>query len=116
MKKELIQLKIVQVLVDAILIMAAFALSYFLRIGFFFSSDFPFDPYATIALITTPITIFFAFFGRTYKLTQRILSFRHIQRVGFVAIMNVATFMILYYFTYRMFFSRLILGYIGVLT
>lgn len=105
-----------QIAVDAILILAAFALAYFLRIGFFFSNDFPFDRYAQIALITMPITLGFAFFARAYKMSQRILSLRHLQRIGFVALMNVAVFMVLYYFTYRLFFSRLILIYIGALT
>ncbi|MFH1012854.1 MAG: hypothetical protein V1760_03860, partial [Candidatus Peregrinibacteria bacterium] len=116
MKKALIYLKILQILVDAILILVAFALAYFLRIGFFFSTDFPFDKYFQIALVTAPITILFMFFARTYKLTQRVLTLRHIQRVGFVSIMNVATFIVLYYFTYRNFFSRLILVYLFVLT
>ncbi|MFH0820872.1 MAG: hypothetical protein V1908_03805 [Candidatus Peregrinibacteria bacterium] len=116
MKKELIQLKIMQIVVDALLIVVAFVLSYFLRVGFIFSSDFPFDQYTMIALVTTPITIFFMFFSRVYRLSQNILSLRHVQRIGFVALMNVAVFMVLYYFTYRLFFSRLVLIYIAVLT
>ena len=38
------------------------------------------------------------------------------QRIAFVAIENVAVFMVLYYFAYRNFFSRLILVYIFLLT
>ena len=130
MKKQLIYLKIIQVLIDAILILAAFALAYFLRIsfsvapnfpfiewnGYFFSGNFPFDQYGLIALATTPITLFFMFFARAYKLTQQIISWRHVQRIIFVAIENVAVFMVLYYFAYHNFFSRLILVYIFLLT
>lgn len=116
MNKALIKLKTLQIVVDGLLILGAFALSYFLRIGFFFSTDFPFDQYMIIAGVTTPITLLFMFFARTYKLTQQVLSLRHMQRIAFVSIVNVATFMVLYYFTYQNFFSRLILVYIGLLT
>lgn len=116
MKKSLIRLKLFQIFVDALLILAAFALAYFLRIGFYFSSDFPFDQYFLIGAITMPITLIFMFFIRAYKLSQRVFSLRHIQRITFVALENVFVFMILYYFTFREFFSRLILIYLFVLT
>jgi FlaA1/EpsC-like NDP-sugar epimerase len=116
MKSPLIRLKVLQVVVDALLILAAFALAYFLRIGFMFSSDFPFDHYMTVALMTLPVALASLFFIRAYKLTQQVKSVRHMQRIAFVAIVNVAAFMVLYYFTYRHFFSRLILVYIFLLT
>jgi FlaA1/EpsC-like NDP-sugar epimerase len=111
MKKQLIYLKILQITVDGILILSTFALAYFLRVGFLFSTDFPFGKYMLIAAITTPITLLFMFFIRAYKLNQQIVSMRHIQRLTFVALENVFVFMILYYFTFRAFFSRLILIY-----
>lgn len=116
MNKQLVRLKILQIIIDGLLITGAFALAYFLRIGFYFSSDFPFDRYMTIALITTPVTLIFMFFARTYKLSQQVMSVRHMQRIAFVGIENVAVFMVLYYFAYRNFFSRLILVYIFLLT
>jgi len=116
MKKQLIYLKTLQIIVDVILILGAFALAYFLRIGFFFSSDFPFDQYAIIAGVTTLLTIFFMFFARTYKMSQQIISWRHVQRIAFVAIQSIAIFSVLYYFAYRTFFSRLILVYIFALS
>ena len=116
MKKQLIYLKIFQIVVDGILILGAFALAYFLRIGFYFSSDFPFDRFIIIAGITTPITLLYMFFIRAYKLSQQVISLRHIQRLTFVALENIFVFMILYYFTFREFFSRLILIYAFLLT
>jgi len=116
MNKQLINLKIIQIVVDGILIFAAFALAYFLRVGFLFSTDFPFGKYIIIAAISTPITLLFMFFARAYKLNLQIMSVRHMQRIAFVAIENVAVFMVLYYFTYHNFFSRLILVYIFLLT
>lgn len=116
MKKQLIYLKLLQVCVDAILILAAFALAYFFRIGFYFSSAFSFQNYFLIAAITTPFTLLFMFFIRAYKLSQQIFSWRHLQRLTLVALENVFLFMVLYYFTFREFFSRLILIYIFVLT
>ncbi len=115
MKKQLIQLKILQIIVDAILILSAFALAYFFRIGFYLSTEFPFNHYFLIALITTPFTLIFMFFIRAYKLSQQIISWRHVQRLTLVALENVFLFMILYYFTFREFFSRLILIYLFVL-
>lgn len=116
MKKELIYLKILQIVVDAGLILAAFVLAYFLRIGFVLSTAFPFTHYFLVALITMPFTLLFMFFIRAYKLSQVILSWRHVQRLTLVAMENVFLFMILYYFTYREFFSRLILIYLFILT
>ncbi|MFH0837642.1 MAG: hypothetical protein V1880_00030 [Patescibacteria group bacterium] len=116
MKKQLVYLKILQIVIDAILILAAFALAYFLRIGFYFSTEFSFWNYLLVALITLPFTMLFMFFIRAYKLSQQIWSWRHIQRLTFVALENVFLFMILYYFTFREFFSRLILIYLFLLT
>jgi FlaA1/EpsC-like NDP-sugar epimerase len=116
MKKELIYLKILQIVVDGILILGAFALAYFLRVGFYFSSVFPFGKYMIIVGATVPITLLFMFFIRAYKLSQQVISLRHIQRLTFVALESVFVFMILYYFTFREFFSRLILVYAFFLT
>jgi FlaA1/EpsC-like NDP-sugar epimerase len=116
MNKHLFRLKSIQIVIDGLLIINAFALAYFLRIGFIMSTDFPFGNYMLIALITTPITLTFMFFARAYKLTQQVHTLRHMQRIAFVAIVNVAVFMVLYYFAYRNFFSRLILVYIFLLT
>jgi len=116
MNKQLLRLKSIQIVIDGLLIINAFALAYFLRIGFYFSTDFPFGKYMLIVLITTPITLVFMFFVRAYKLTQQIKSLQHMQRIALVAIENVAVFMVLYYFAYRNFFSRLILVYIFLLT
>lgn len=116
MNKTLLRFKILQIIIDALLILIAFALAYFLKVGWFFSTDFSFPNYITIAVLTTPITIGLMFFARTYRLTQQVLSLRHIQRIAFVAIENVAVFMVLYYFTYQNFFSRMILVYIFMLT
>lgn len=115
MKKELIYLKVLQIVVDALLILGGFALAYFLRIGFIFSNDFPFEKYILIAALTTPLSLVFMFFIRAYKLSQQILSWRHLQRLTFVALESVFVFMLIYYFSYREFFSRLILVYAFVL-
>lgn len=116
MKKELIQLKLLQVAVDGLLILGAFALAYFLRIGFVFSSEFSFSDYFLVAVITTPFTLLFMFFIRAYKLSQQVRTARHAQRLIFVSMENVFLFMILYYFTFREFFSRLILIYVFLFT
>lgn len=129
MKASIARWKILQIIVDAFLILASFTFAYWLRIGFstspdfpflewngyFMSSEFPFDQYLLIGLVATPISLLVMFFARTYKLTQQINSFRHFQRIAFVSIVNVAVFMVFYYFTYQNFFSRLILVYIFVL-
>ena len=116
MKKQFIYLKVLQIAVDALLILGAFVLAYFLRIGFYFSTEFPFQNYFLVALITLPFTLLFMLFIRAYKLSQQIWSLRHLQRLTFVALENVFLFMVLYYFTYREFFSRLILIYLFLLT
>ncbi len=130
MNRSLVRLKMTQIIVDGILILVAFAIAYFLRIsfsfmssfpflewnGYFISSEFPFNQYMIVALTTMPISLLFMFFARSYKLSQQINSWRHFQRIVFVALQNVAVFMVFYYFAYRNFFSRLILVYIFVFT
>ncbi|MBI5411689.1 hypothetical protein HZA43_00765 [Candidatus Peregrinibacteria bacterium] len=116
MTPALLRLKVARILLDAFLILAAFLLAYFLRVGFIFSTNFPFQSYAIIALFTTPLTLIFMFFARAYKINQPVLSLRYFQRIAFVAIEHVATFMVLYYFTFKIFFSRLMLIYLYALT
>lgn len=111
MKKELIYLKILQVLADGILILGSFVLAYFLQVGFFFSTEFLFEEYFLVAILTVPFSLVYMFFIRAYKLSQQILSWRHFQRLGFVALEAIFVFMVLYYFTYKDFFSRRILIY-----
>lgn len=115
MKKELIYLKILQITVDAILVLGSITLAYFLQVGFLFSTVFSFKKYFFIALLTFPFSIAFMFFIRAYKLSQQINTFRHFQRLAFVALESTFMFMILYYFVFKDFFSRWILVFIPLL-
>lgn len=103
--------KTAQIITDFLLINAAVALAYFIRIGFYVSSDFPFAPYMQTGFALSFVWIFLLFFARAYKYDQDIMSIRHLQRVAYASIIGVSLFLISYFFLREMFFSRLIVVY-----
>lgn len=106
-------LKSFQVALDFILILASFCLAYFVRVGFIFSTDFPFHQYLPVVIFSSLLTIVFAFLIKTYKEDQKALSLHHFLRTGFSSILQTALFALFFYFFYQSIFSRLILVYIA---
>lgn len=107
-------LKGIQIGFDLILIFSAFCVAYFFRVGFIFSTDFPFDQFLPVALVASVLTLFFAFLIKTYQPDQKILSWHHFLRTGFSAILQTALFAIIYYFFYQEPYSRLILVLVAI--
>ena len=107
-------LKTVQIGLDFILVFFSFCLAYFVRVGFIFSTDFPFAQFLPVALVSSVLTIVFSFLIKTYKEDQKVWSVHHFLRTGFSSILQTAIFAILFYFFYQEIFSRLMLAYIPV--
>lgn len=71
MLKNLIQLRAIQMLIDFLLIYAANLIAYFLRVGFIFSTDFPFSLFATLSFFATSAWIGFLIFTKYYRIPPR---------------------------------------------
>jgi len=110
MFKRLIAWRVGHIAIDAFLLYAGFLIAYGLRVGWIFSTDFPFAPFALVAALAVLTWIGFLIFTKYYRIPPRsgqgslydvVLSF-----VG--GIIAVATLIIVYYFQRELFFSRLI--------
>jgi FlaA1/EpsC-like NDP-sugar epimerase len=107
---------IVWILGDLALFLASFALAYFLRVGFIFSTDFPFSQHMAAAAITAPVWLALLIFTRTFSLMRRQRSPRNILYMLSASVIATAFFTLTFYFLYGLFFSRLLLIYAFVLT
>lgn len=101
---------------DLALFLKAFALSYFLRVGWIFSTDFPFDRFMTVAAIVAPIWLIVLVTTRTFALTRNQQTLRNGAYIAYAAVMGTALFALGYYFFYGLFFSRQLLMYTMALT
>lgn len=114
MLKKWIFWRSIQIFLDFILIYSSFILAYFLRIGWFVSSDFPLIPFAIIALISSMMWSGFLFLTKYYRLPIRSgkRAFYDFILVFIGGIIAVSTLIIVYFFQQELFFSRLINIYI----
>ncbi len=113
MSKTWIYLRLLQILLDVCGILGAFMLAYFLRVGWIFSTDFPFHLYALVALFSTLIWMGFLMLAKYYRVPPRSGS-----RVSFDIILiflggAIATgvMIVSYFFPREILFSRLISVY-----
>lgn len=97
------------ILADFCALVAAFVLSYFIRVGWILSTDFRFWPYLWVALCVSVVWIGFFIGARIYALGRRTDSYEHISRLIGVNILGTGTFL-LFFFTFQgLIFSRWIL-------
>ncbi|MDO8648538.1 MAG: hypothetical protein Q7R81_02020 [Candidatus Peregrinibacteria bacterium] len=101
---------------DLLIFVAAYALAYFLRVGWILSTDFPFAPYITVVAAVAPLWLLVLATTRTFHLGRNQASLRNGAYIGYAALVGVAIFTLAYYFAYTAFFSRLLLIYALVLT
>jgi FlaA1/EpsC-like NDP-sugar epimerase len=94
---------------DIALFVAAFCLAYFLRVGWIFSSDFPFEHFLTSVLIVAPIWLLVLATTRTFSLTRSQSTMRNAAYITYSALVGVSLFTLAYYFNYEQFFSRILL-------
>lgn len=98
-------------LTDAILFIGAYAVAYFLRVGFILSSNFPLNLYLTTVIVVTPLWVLTLVQLGVYRLTRVQSEQRNILHLFFACVLGSAMFTLAYYFLFTGFFSRLLLVY-----
>lgn len=96
----------VWLLSDIVLFIKAYALAYFLRVGFIFSTDFPFSKYITVVLMAAPFWILLLLVTRSFALTRNQNTLRNFAYITYASLTAAALFSLGYYFLYGLFFSR----------
>ena len=94
---------------DLLLFIGSYALAYFLRVGWIFSSAFPLKPYLLVVLLVTPAWLVVLLTTRCFSLTRRQCSTRSAAYILFSSIVGASLFAMTYYFLYGLFFSRMLL-------
>jgi len=94
---------------DVAVFIGAYALAYFFRVGWIFSSDFPFEPYITVVSVVAPMWLIVLATTRTFGLTRSQTSIRNIAYIAYSSAVGTALFALGYYFLFGLFFSRMLL-------
>ena len=107
MYRSLILQKLLFFCIDCIFIVASFAAAFYVRLGSFYSTDFPFEPYLENALLITPLWLLFLTWGGRYKLKEQ--SFSEILRsISLGSLAGAMLFVLIFFFRREIFFSRAI--------
>ncbi len=117
MLKKWIFWRSIQIFLDFILICSAFILAYFLRIGFIFSSDFPFVLFLILGFLASIFWIGFLIITKYYRIPPR-NGKRFVFDLWLICIGGIIAngFLILsYFFPREILFSRLISLYIFII-
>lgn len=93
-------------LTDVLVFTTCYIAAYFVRVGFIFSSDFPFDRFLTAVLLTAPVWLAVLVGTRVFALLRKQLSLRTFAYIAYACIGAAAVFSLLYYFLFGAFFSR----------
>jgi FlaA1/EpsC-like NDP-sugar epimerase len=96
-------------LTDLAVFLKLYALSYFLRVGWIFSTDFPFGSFIMIVALVAPAWLAVLATTRTFGLTRNQQTFRNGAYICYAAVVGGALFALSYYFVFGFFFSRLLL-------
>lgn len=110
----ILRLRYLTIFVDYFLLIAAFALAYFVRVGFIFSSDFPIEPYFRTAMIAAAVWIVSLVIFRGYSPNVRFNRLIHFLKVLIAGVTATAAFGLIFYFAEKVLFSRLLLIYMFV--
>jgi len=108
----ILKLRYLTILLDYLLLLLAFSLAYFIRVDFIFSTDLPFSPYFFTSLLAALVWIVALLIFRGYNPVIRFTRPIHIMKVFVAALTGTAAFGLLFYFTQKALFSRLLLVYI----
>jgi FlaA1/EpsC-like NDP-sugar epimerase len=102
-------LLILWIVTDMLLFVGSYALAYFLRVGFIFSSSFPFDHFIVTAMEVAPVWLIVLASTRTFFLTHSQANLRSAAYMIYAGVVGISLFTIVYYFHYVQFFSRALL-------
>lgn len=104
---------------DLAFFVGLYALAYFIRVGFVLSTNFPFLPFLTTALVVAPVWLLVLATTRTFALTRNQRTVRNAAYITYAALVGVALFTLAFYFRFKTSFqgvSRLLLLEAFVLT
>lgn len=110
----ILSLRYLTLFLDYFLLLGAFSLAYFVRVGFILSSDFPFAPYFGSAVIASALWIVSLVVFRGYTPNVRFNRLIHLLKVFISGMTGTAAFGLIFYFAEKELFSRLLLIYIFV--
>lgn len=94
---------------DLAVFAGAYALAYFARVGWIFSSDVSFGPYMTTVALVAPVWLVALVSTRTFTLMRKQMSIRTLLAVAYSCTLGLALFALAYFFLFGHFFSRLLL-------
>lgn len=104
-------LLVLWLITDIAVFTGAYALAYFLRVGWVLSTVFPFDRFLLSVLLVSPVWLATLVFTRTFSLMRRQRDTRTLMYIAYAGLIGTSFFALSYYFLYREFFSRLLLVY-----
>jgi len=113
--RALLLQKFGEIIVDGILIILSFIAAYGLRIGQFYSTDFPFWPYFRLAMMIAPVFLFLLSWSGLYSLREK--GFGELFRmISFSSLSGTTLFVLIFFFQREFFFSRLIVFLVFLLS
>lgn len=101
---------------DLAIFAGSYILSYFLRVGWIVSTDFPLDRFAQTVMLTAPVTVAVLAALGVFRLMRNQNTPRNIMHIVFACLLGSAFFTLAYYFVFTAFFSRLLLVYAFILS
>lgn len=103
-------------LTDIALFVGLYATAYYLRVGQWESTDFPFDRFIVATQITAPVWLLVLATTRTFAMTRNQKTLRNGSYIAYSCLVGVALYTLVYYFQFTEFFSRKLLIYAFVLS
>lgn len=110
------RLLVLWLLTDLLVFILAYIVAYFMRVGFIFSTDFPFENYVLVAALTAPVWLTSLITTRSFALTRNQTSLRNGAYILYSCAVGTAVFALGYYFIFGLFFSRKLLLYALILS
>ena len=101
---------------DYALFLSAYALAYFQRVGWIFSTDLPFNHFMTAVALSGIPWLAGLVMTRTFSLTRRQRTLRNAAYIAYAAVMGVALVTLIHFFLFQQIFSRELLLTACVLT
>lgn len=95
---------------DLLIFVGAYALAYFLKVGWILSTDLPFEDFLMIVMIVAPFWLLVLATTRTFHLTRNQMTLRNMAYIGYSGLVGLALFTLTFYFTYERVFSRFLLA------
>lgn len=96
---------------DLLVFAASYCAAYFLQVGPILSTDFLFGKFFAVTLVIAPVWLIVLGTTRTFALTRNQATIRNAAYIAYSCLVGIALFTVGYYFTYKEFFSRMLLVY-----